>query len=369
MTPRDDDFRSILVVCTRQIGDVLLTTPLIRAAKTRWPAARIDVLGFAGTLGMLEGNPDIAGRIEVRPGSGWWSSLGLIRRLWRRYDLALVTQRSDRAFWYALVAARVRAGLLMGPRRFDWWKRPFLAHGLVITDAHAHVVGEKLALLAPWVDASAATAPLVVEPPALQPLPTALAGALRERYVVVHAPSMWRYKQWPVEHFRVLIAELLADGEQVVLSGGPGAADQAVVAALRDLGTAPALLDTSGSLSLGQLAALLRAAALYIGPDTSITHLAVASGTPTISLYGPTPPTVWGPWPQGQRRSDPPWRPTAPLQRRGGVTLLQGPGACVPCGRAGCEDHAASRADCLVALEPQRVIDEARARLAGRVAA
>ena len=38
-------FARILVVCTRQLGDVLLTTPLIRAARERWPEARIDVLG------------------------------------------------------------------------------------------------------------------------------------------------------------------------------------------------------------------------------------------------------------------------------------------------------------------------------------
>ena len=71
MTRADDAFARILVICTRQIGDVLLTTPLIDAAKQRWPAARIDVLGFAGTLGMLRGNPQIGELIEVPAGSGW----------------------------------------------------------------------------------------------------------------------------------------------------------------------------------------------------------------------------------------------------------------------------------------------------------
>ncbi|HEU4458436.1 MAG TPA: glycosyltransferase family 9 protein [Methylibium sp.] len=359
---RDDDFRSVLVVCTRQIGDVLLTTPLIAAAQARWPQARIDVLGFAGTLGMLRGNRCIGELIEVPPGSGWWASLGLIRRLWRRYDLALITQRSDRAFWYGLVAARRRAGLLMGPRRFDWWKRPFLAHGVVITDAHAHAVTEKLALLQPWLGAKAEAAALHVEPPAARELPAALGSRLRARYLVVHAPSMWRYKQWPVEHFRVLVGALLADGHQVVLSGSGGANDQAVVAALRDLAPTPALLDASGQLDLDQLGTLLRGAALYVGPDTSITHLAVACGTPTIALYGPTPPTVWGPWPQGHPAGKP-WQPVALLQRRGSLTLMQGPAPCVPCGRAGCEDHPGSRADCLQALDPQRVLAEARERL------
>ena len=69
------EFQRILVICTRQIGDVLLTTPLIHAAKRRWPGAAIDVLGFAGTLGMLKGNPDVHQLVEVPPGSGWLQSI------------------------------------------------------------------------------------------------------------------------------------------------------------------------------------------------------------------------------------------------------------------------------------------------------
>jgi heptosyltransferase-3 len=105
-----DHFRRILVIVTRQIGDVLLTTPLIRAVRQRWPDARIDVLGFAGTLAILAGNPDIAELINVPPGSGWRQSWPLIRALWREYDLAVISQYSDRAHLYGLVAAGVRSG-------------------------------------------------------------------------------------------------------------------------------------------------------------------------------------------------------------------------------------------------------------------
>ena len=50
----------ILVVALRRLGDVLLTTPLIRSLKRAWPDAAIDVLVFRGTEGILAGNPDIA---------------------------------------------------------------------------------------------------------------------------------------------------------------------------------------------------------------------------------------------------------------------------------------------------------------------
>lgn len=357
------DFRRILVICTRQIGDVLLTTPLIAAARRRWPDARIDVLGFTGTLGMLEGHPDVGSLIEVPPGSGWWDSLRLIRRLWRRYDLALITQRSDRAHLYGWVAARVRSGFVVGQARFDWWKRLLLDHAVVIYDPDMHIVEEKLSLLDPWRPAADATAvPLFVQPPRSQPLPLDLAAQLRPAYVVVHPPSMWRYKQWPVLHFRTLILGLLDDGVQVVLSGGRSDNDQACIAQLRDLAAPPVLIDASGRLGLGQLATLLRGASLYIGPDTSITHLAAACAVPVIALFGPTPPTVWAPWPQAHVGGTP-WASRGPMQRRGTIRLMQGPGDCVPCRQAGCDRHNDSRADCLEALLPERVLNEARSAL------
>jgi len=64
--------RSILVVATRRIGDVLLTTPLIRSLARAYPAAAIDVLVYSGTAGALEGNPDCRAVIEIagRPARG-----------------------------------------------------------------------------------------------------------------------------------------------------------------------------------------------------------------------------------------------------------------------------------------------------------
>ena len=49
----------ILVISLRRIGDLLLTTPLIRSLRRAWPDSEIDVLVFANTAGILAGNPDI----------------------------------------------------------------------------------------------------------------------------------------------------------------------------------------------------------------------------------------------------------------------------------------------------------------------
>ena len=350
--------KRVLVIATRQIGDVLLTTPVIRAARAQWPGAQIDVLGFAGTLGMLRGNPDIAHTLETPARLGVRGFFALVRRLWRRYDLALVTQPGDRAHLMGWVAAPQRTGILPEHGGSNWWKKLLLAHAVASEGDRGatHVVHEKLALLTPWLEA-ALPAPAVVPPPAAD-LPAGVSSLLQAGAVVLHVPSMWNYKQWPVAYFRELAAALLAEGRQIVLTGSAGARDQACIEPLRDLAPAPQLLDLSGRLDFNQLTSLLGRAALYIGPDTSVSHLAAAVGLPVIAVFGPTNPQRWAPWParvQGQA-----FQRVIPVQSVGNVTLLQAQGlACVPCSKAGCEDHLQSRSDCLLAITPDRVLAQA----------
>jgi heptosyltransferase III len=340
--------KSVLVIATRQIGDVLLTTPLIRAARERWPSARIEVLGFAGTLGMLRGSADIDALIETPARLGWRGFWRLLRSQWRRHELALVTQPSDRAHLLGWMAARRRAGLLPAKGGSNWWKRLLLDHAVTIAEdlGEVHVVAEKLRLLDPWRGHGEASAPRVQPPPA-KPLPADVEAQLRPGAVVMHVPSMWPYKQWPLAHYREVAQALLAAGHQVLLTGAAG--DREAVNALADLAGPPALLDLAGRLDFGQLTTLLARAALYIGPDTSVSHLAAAAGIPVVAVFGPTNPMRWGPWP-AQPVTMVPFVRSARVQQAGNVTLVQGTQACVPCGRAGCEDHRQSRSDCLQSI-------------------
>jgi heptosyltransferase-3 len=93
------------------------------------------------------------------------------------------------------------------------------------------------------------------------------------------------------------------------------------------------------------LTALLEQAAVYVGPDTSVTHLAAGAGCPTVALYGPTSPRLVGPWPVGGL--DRPWAPAGHRQRRGNVWVVQNPLVCLPCERLGCDGHFESRSQCL----------------------
>jgi heptosyltransferase-3 len=138
----------------------------------------------------------------------------------------------------------------------------------------------------------------------------------------------------------------------------------ALVAPLRDAGTEPNLVDVAGRLPLRALRALLDRADAYVGPDTSVTHLAAAVGVPIVTVFGPSRPDHFGPWPRDHAPLQP-WMKRAQRQQVGEIVLLQGPDRpttpqCVPCNGMGCEKRHDSASQCLEALAPERVLAELR---------
>jgi heptosyltransferase-3 len=147
--------KKVLFIATRQIGDVLVTTPLISKARELWPDAEFHFLGYKGKLEMLKGNPDIAQIIETSDHPGFGEYLSLFNRLFQRYDLAFVTQPSDRAYLYGLVAAFRRVGILGGhpqgkqskAKKQNSWKKWICMHTIDVDYFAQHVITEKMRLL------------------------------------------------------------------------------------------------------------------------------------------------------------------------------------------------------------------------------
>jgi len=343
----------VLVVALRRLGDVLLTTPLIRSLKRGWPDASIDALVFEGTQGILEGNPDLAGVITmpIRPGAA--ETMALLRRVWRRYDLAVSTQSGDRPTLFAWAAGRRSAGFVEGDNASARLKR-FALTQTVATLRDTHRVREVLRL------AQALDLPPVGEvvTPAGRPQ-----AAVAPPYAVIHAAPMFRYKRWTDEGWRALATALGARGLAVVATGAPD--DRQALDALWT--SRPDVRRLDGALSWPELAALIGGASVYVGPDTSVTHLAAATGVPTIALYGPTDPRLWGPWPVGGL--DPPWSAAGTIQTRGNVWLVQNPLDCLPCQQEGCLRRRDSYSRCLDELTARQVLDAVDAALARPAAA
>jgi len=363
--------QKVLFIATRQIGDVLVTTPLISKARELWPDAEFHFLGYRGKLEMLKGNPDITELIESSDRPRLPEYLSLFNRLFQRYDLAIVTQPSDRAYLYGLLAAFRRVGVISGhpqgvgdadrkTERQNAWKKAICIHTVNVDYFKQHVIIEKLRLLEVFYkDAKDLfSKPIVVTPPKDESLTPVIASQLQSPYVVVHPGPLTAYKRWPLSYWQILITWLVSQGWQVVLSASPAKQDLQLnqdILSLLDENTRQKVIDTAGKLSIPQAASLIRDALLYVGVDTSITHLAAACNTKTITLFGTTPPTNFGPWPNGFIGTEP-YALRARTQSNGYVTILQGPGECVPCRKAGCDDHPNSLSECLDLLEPAQVI-------------
>jgi heptosyltransferase-3 len=335
----------ILVITLRRIGDVLLTTPLVRALRRGIPQAAIDMLVFAGTEGILQGNSDLNKVITIPQRPSVIDTLALIRHIFRRYDLAVSTQAGDRPTILALAAGRRRIGLVPAQARYAWWKRR-LFHAAVPAAASNHRVVEVTRLAACL---GLETRPEIVCPAGAP----AQAGERRAPYAVVHAAPMFRYRRWTDEGWRGLVRALAERGLVVAATGGPDAAEREYLDRLwKHADVAIERLD--GRLAWPEIAALLASARLYVGPDTSVTHLAAGVGCPTVALFGPTDPRLWGPWPASGL--DRPWCAAGTVQQKGNVFVVQHAYPCTPCQREGCERHLDSPSRCLDELSLQEVL-------------
>jgi len=332
----------ILVIALRRLGDVLLTTPLIRSLRRAWPEATIDALVFADTAGILDGNPDVSRVIAMPPRPSAAQSLALGARLLRRYDLAISTQSGDRPTGFAIAAGHVRVAPVNGKLN-GRVKRALLNRSMAVAPG-VHRVEEMLRL----ADVLGIARVGEVVPPRGRAIDGLPAGG----YAVIHASPMFRYKQWTKDGWRELAATLAGQGLAVIATGGPAEDERRY---LDDVWQDAGVTRLDGRLDWAQLTGLLANARVYIGPDTSVTHLAAASGCPTVALFGPTDPRLWGPWPAGGREA--PWDAAGTVQQRGNVFLVQHAFPCTPCQLEGCERRLGSRSACLDELSVARVIE------------
>lgn len=355
--------RRALVIALRYLGDVLLATPVANTVKRLYPDCRVDMLVFSGSEAILEGNPDLDAVITTREGAGARERLAQMRALWRRYDLAVVTSPGTPPVLFGFAAARHRVGFALAERSSRRWKRALLSQWCIFEPGAPRIVhNDRLARL---LGASRAGA---IVPPGAGTRPEQWQAMIgfdprREPFAVVHPSPRWRYKRWTDAGWTMLVEHLQRRLPRVLVTGSP---DQAERRYLDGLGLHGAgLLRLDGRLSLAQAADLLRLATLYVGPDTAMTHLAAACGTPTVALFGPTDPVIWGPVGNDDLRR--PYERVAAAQRRTNVLLVQNPDLpCVPCQLEGCDRHRDSRSDCLDRLSPERVIDAAELLLAER---
>jgi len=278
--------RRILVIRFRALGDVLLATPLLRALKRRWPEARVDYLVEESLAPLLEGSEDfdrlLAWPRRARP--RWISDLGWALRLRReRYDLILDLHGNGTSVLFcALSGAPIRIGYRFRGRHWFYNRKVDRAWPLERPPAYEPLRHFRL-VEGLGIEAVDLELRLPPRPPA-DPY-----GPGSGRRVLLAPGATWRAKQWPPSHFAELARKLDGAGHRVFLMGAPS--EQALLAEIAAASPARALASTS----LPQMLDAIAAADLLVCTDSGARHVAVALGTPSLALFGPSDPRVWSP--------------------------------------------------------------------------
>ena len=301
----------ILVVRLSAMGDVIHAMPAIAALRRAKPGLKIGWLiekRWSGLLCSRE-TEHMTPRSPLKPLADWihaadfsswrrdlssgetWhemrSCLSEVRAM--KYELTLDLQGAIRS---ALVGratgARIRVGSLH-PREAP----ASMFYTRAIDPAGAHVVEQALSI----ASAVAGQSLPYVDPPF--PLDPAheiwaeefIAKLDSKPFVILNPGAGWGAKCWPAESFGAVARALGERGLAVVVNHGPG--EEQLAEAVRESsdGVAIPLM-----CSVGELIALTRRAALFVGGDTGPMHLAASLRIPVVAMFGPTRPERNGPF-------------------------------------------------------------------------
>ncbi|MDZ7374980.1 MAG: lipopolysaccharide heptosyltransferase II [candidate division KSB1 bacterium] len=285
---------SLLVVQTAFYGDVILATPLVRAAAFLWPQAAIDFLCLPQTSSLLANHP-LLRRTIAYDKRGRERGLRSLFRLARRlrgsgYDLALVPHPSLRSallVWLARIPVRVGFDRNTGHKLFT--------HIVPYRREH-HEVERNLGLLRPFgLEGGTWRPELFPSEDDREQVDALLAGLIGSAFAALAPGSVWPTKRWPAPYFAALAAELKRRwGLPGVIVGGSG--DAALAAEVETLSDGAAY-SLAGKLTPLQSAEVIRRAVLLVTNDTAPLHMASATQTPVVAIFGPTIPEFgFGPY-------------------------------------------------------------------------
>jgi lipopolysaccharide heptosyltransferase II len=291
----DSRFKRILITRMKFIGDVVLTTPVIRSVRNAYPKAFIAYMGERQAVSLLEGNPCLDEILPLdfsRPAVIEQPRMALLLRR-RRFDLAIDLFGNPRS---ALLTRLSGAAVRVGPDR----KGRGRLYTIRVTDDGAPkraVEFHNQSLHAAGIPVTSGRTEVFVSPGERERARSQLLGAElpidpARPLVGIHPGATWPAKHWLPERFGALAARLAGKGIQVVIFAG--SSDGETLAAVRRAATVP--LRVLENLSLRELAAYLSLCSVFVGNDAGPMHIAAAVGTPTIGLFGPGEEQIWFPY-------------------------------------------------------------------------
>ena len=261
----------IAILRLRSLGDCVLTTPALDILKRYRADLHLAIFVENRFREIFEGNPDLA---EIHP-----PELAALRRF--RPQLCLNFHGGARSAWMTeLSGARYRAGFGHYRQQFVYNVHIPRAQEILRVDRTVHTA-EHLASAIFFLGAPvcgiprAKLFPFPPTPPTAGPEPA---------FAVIHAVAATSGKTWAPANFLIVAAYLVQAGLSPVFIGAPG----------DDLAPFRQYRTLQGSLFA--IKSLLAFAALFVGNDSGPAHMAAAFGVPSVVIFGPSDPAIWGPW-------------------------------------------------------------------------
>jgi len=280
----------VLLVRFSSIGDILLTTPLVRALARRHPDAKLVYVTKRAMAPLVADNRHVAEVVTLEPDEP-------IRHLARRLRGLAPTHGLD--LHGSIRSAGLR--LLVRCRWSGYRKRKFARALLISTKLDAYrqpvPVAERYFEAARQLDTRPDGGPPefclgvgATERAAQWLAQRGLAGA---RLAALAPGAAHATKRWPIAHWSALAGRLGAAGYRSVVVGGPddrGLAQQLVAegGGAGGAGQASSVASAAGEFSLQETGALLARARVVVSGDTGVMHMATGVGTPVVALFGPT---------------------------------------------------------------------------------
>ena len=290
--------KKILVVGPAWVGDMVMTQSLFKILKQQNPAAIIDVLAPAWSLGLLERMPEVARSLVSPFGHGQF-------RLRERFKLGkqLAAAQYDQVIFIPnSLKSALPAWWARIPLRTGWrgeWPRRFLLNDARRLDKQRWpLMFQRFAALGLPPNAAL---PDPMPKPRLTIDPAKRAAALEkyaisipERPLLIIAPGaeFGPSKRWPARYFAEVANAKLRQGWEVWLFGSPR--DQDIATEVNAL-TRQSCRDLTGKTTLAEAVDLLSLATIVVTNDSGLMHIAAALERPIVAVYGPTPADITPP--------------------------------------------------------------------------
>ena len=341
----------ILLLKFRNIGDVLLITPLIRNLKDHFPNAQIDVAINRGTEPMVTLNPKINKVIIYE--RELIKSLSLFKRLFeeikfsfsfrkKKYDIVINLTEGDRGSqitWFSGAPVRI------GYTKKNWISKKIYTHVLPEQKLR-HTIESNLDPLRKLK--------ILIKDKKVEVFWNIDDEKMVQKelknineFIHIHPVSRWLFKCISNKTMAQIIDFCEIElGCKVLLTASSEKFElEKIKSILNYCKSKP--VNFSGKFSLNQIAALNKKSKLFIGVDTAIMHISAANNIPVFAFFGPSGANHWGPWDNDFMESS--YTKINGFQTMGRHRVFAESRRCQPCGQDGCDGTKIS--DCLMAMD------------------